>query len=74
MYANPTSVQTDCLDPILSRGARSRFRASASELLLFTRGCLDLPGRITYEDEVQVVAVPFAYSEGWPFEDSGQSS
>ncbi len=25
------------------------------------------PGRITYEDDVQVVAVPFSYPDDWPF-------
>lgn len=81
-YLDPTSVVADCYDPIVSPGARSWFRSSASELLELTRGYLDLldrygvrwvelrtttPGRITYEDKVQVVAVPFSYPNDWPF-------
>lgn len=82
-YLDPTSVVADCYDPIENPGARSWFRSSASELLELTQGYLDLldrygvrwvelrtntPGRITYEDDVQVVAVPFAYPDDWPFE------
>jgi hypothetical protein len=59
------------------------FRESATELLALAAGYLRLldrydvpwmelrtssPGRIVYADEVQVVAVPFGYPEGWPFD------
>jgi hypothetical protein len=81
-YTDPTSVRPDSYDSVLNPGARSWFRASASDLLGLTREYLALldrysvgwvelrtshPGRITYEDDVQVVAVPFTYPERWPF-------
>ncbi|WP_246132510.1 hypothetical protein [Microbacterium mitrae] len=81
-YRDPSSVVADCYDPIANPGARSWFKATAEELLTLTRGYLELlarydvrwveprtdsPGRITYEDDVQVVAVPFVYPDGWPF-------
>lgn len=82
-YADPTSSVADCYDPIVNPGARSWFRSSARDLLGLTRGYLDLldryevrwvelrtstPGRITYEDDVQVVAIPYAYPDAWPVE------
>lgn len=82
LYVDPTTVVADCYDPVLNPGARSWFTSSATELLEFTRGYLDLldrydvrwvelrtstPGRVTYEDAVQVVAVPFTHPEDWPF-------
>ena len=81
-YPDPTTVVADCYDPIVNPGARSWFRASAHDLLGLSRGYLALldrygvrwvelstttPGRLTYEDEVQVVAVPFSYPGDWPF-------
>ncbi|MCR2783907.1 MULTISPECIES: hypothetical protein [unclassified Microbacterium] len=78
-YADPTTLVANCYDPIVNPGARSWFRSSAQDLLALTRGYLDLldryevrwvelrtntPGRITYEDDVQVVAVPCAYPDG----------
>lgn len=81
-YVDPSAVVADCYDPILNPGARSWFKSSAVELLELTRGYLHLldrydvrwvelrthtPGRVTFEDAVQVVAVPFTYSEDWPF-------
>ena len=81
-YADPTTVVADCYHPTLNPGARSWFKSSAGELLNLTRGYLVLldrygvrwlelrtstPGRLTYEDAVQVVAVPFLYHEDWPF-------
>lgn len=65
-------------------GARSWFRDSATEQLDLARRCTglldryDVPwvelrttrtGRRVYEDEVQVVAVPFGFSEHWPLRD-----
>ena len=82
-YLDPTSVIADCYDPVANPGARSWFKSAANELLNLTRGYLELldrygvrwvelrtntPGRITYEDDVQVVAVPFAYPDDWPFD------
>lgn len=82
-YVDPSTVVADCYDPVLNPGARSWFTSSARELLELTRGYLDLldrygvrwvelrtstPGRVTYEDAVEVVAVPFTCPEDWPFE------
>jgi hypothetical protein len=81
-YADPTTVRADSYDATLNPGARSWFKASAGDLLGLTREYLVLldrysigwvelrtshPGRITYEDDVQVVAVPLGYPEDWPF-------
>ncbi len=80
-YPDPEVVQPGCYDATRNPGARAWFRASASELLTFTRGYLDLldrhdvawvqlrttsPGRIVYEDDVQVIAAPYTQDE-WPF-------
>ncbi len=80
-YADPTTVVADCYDPVLNPGARAWFRSSASELIALTREYLDLldrygvdwvelrtssPGRITYEDGVQVVAVPNSFTVDRP--------
>lgn len=82
-YPDPTSVVADCYDPVVNPGARSWFKSSARELLELARGYLDLldrygvrwvelrtmsAGRVVYEDEVQVVTVPFRYPDDWPFE------
>ncbi|GAA2175138.1 hypothetical protein GCM10009846_23860 [Agrococcus versicolor] len=81
-YVDPSTVVTSCYDPVANPGARSWFRASAAELLLLAGEYLDLlerhgvgwvelrtstPGRLVYEDDVQVVAVPHAYPDDWPF-------
>ena len=81
-YVDPTSVVPGCYDPVQHPGARAWFRASALPLLLMCEPYLALldrhdvawmevrttsPGRITYEDDVQVVAVPHAYPDDWPF-------
>jgi hypothetical protein len=75
-YPDPSSIVADCYDPVANLGARAWFRASATELLELTGAYLDLldrygvpwvelrthtPGRITYEDDVQVVAVPLSH-------------
>lgn len=75
-YPDPSSIDADCYDPVANPGARAWFRASATELLELTGTYLELldrygvpwveirthtPGRITYEDNVQVVAVPLAH-------------
>ena len=79
MYTDPTTVEPDCYDPVLHPGARAWFRSSSVDLLDMTRAYLDLldrygvgwmelrttsPGRITYSDEVQCVAVPPTFDEG----------
>lgn len=81
--SDPTSVVADRYDPVVNPGARSWFKSSARELLELARGYLDLldrygvrwvelrtmsAGRVVYEDEVQVVTVPFRYPDDWPFE------
>jgi hypothetical protein len=81
-YVDPTTVAPDCYDPVLNRGARSWFTSTAAELLEMTAPFLALldrhdvpwaelrtrsPGRIVYEDAVQIVAVPQVYPADWPF-------
>lgn len=81
-YPDPSTTDPDCYDPVASPGARSWFRVEATELLAMSAGYLDLldrhgipwvelrtstPGRVVYEDDVQVVAVPFTHPEDWPF-------
>jgi hypothetical protein len=83
VYMDPTTVAADCYCPVLNPGARSWFKAESSQLLDMTAEYLDLldrhdvpwmalrtrnPGRIVYEDAVQVVAVPHTYPEHWPFQ------
>lgn len=80
-YTDPCTVVADCYDPAVNPGARSWFKDDATELLRmalrytelldryevpWTQLCTTRPGRIVYEDSVQVVAVPFAYEEHWP--------
>ncbi|WP_232317968.1 hypothetical protein [Neomicrococcus aestuarii] len=87
-YTDPSTVTPDCYDSVLNPGARSWFKSDASELLQMTAGYLQLldchgiqwmelrtrtPGRIVYEDTVQVVAVPYNYPEHWPFGGAGQT-
>ena len=79
-HTDPSTVIPDCYDPAGNPGAQSWFRAEAVELLGRTADYLDLldrhdvpwvelrtksPGRIVYQDEFQVVAVPLAHEEGW---------
>ncbi|WP_245851165.1 hypothetical protein [Brachybacterium vulturis] len=80
-YTDPSTVLADCYDPAVNPGARSWFRDDATELLQMALRYTELldrcevpwtqlrtarPGRIVYEDPVQVVAVPFTYDEHWP--------
>ncbi|GAA1111222.1 hypothetical protein [Nocardiopsis metallicus] len=82
MHTDPMTVTPDCYDPVLHPGARAWFRASATELLDMAKDYLDLldrygvgwvelrtasPGRITYEDAVQCIAVPQTFAEDWPW-------
>ena len=72
----------DCIDAEINPGARSWFTETARELLEMTRGYLELldiygigwvelrtktPGRITYQDAVQIVAVPPTHKHERPF-------
>ncbi|MBT2534142.1 hypothetical protein J7E83_18840 [Arthrobacter sp. ISL-48] len=81
-YTDPTTVATDCYNAELNPGARSWFKAASLQLLDMTAEYLNLldrhgipwmalrsdnPGRLVYEDAVQVVAVPHTYPEHWPF-------
>lgn len=80
-YTDPSTVVADCFDPVLNPGARSWFKDDASELLQMSHRYTRLldkyevpwvelrtqrPGRIVYEDAVQVVAVPYGHEEHWP--------
>lgn len=82
MYVDPSTVEPGCFDDIRHPGARSWFRTGAADLLTMSAEHLDLldrygvgwvelrtdhPGRTTYEDDVQIVAVPPAYPADWPF-------
>lgn len=82
LYVHPTAVVPDCYDPARNPGARAWFKATATELIEMTGEYLTLldrygigwmelrtasPGRLTYEDGVQVVAVPPAHVDDWPF-------
>jgi len=86
-YPDPSTVAPGCYDPAANPGARSWFKAEAVALLGMTDAYLELldrygiawvelrtshPGRIVYEDDVQVVAVPHAYPADWPFPASHQ--
>jgi hypothetical protein len=80
-YVDPTTVVPGCYDRAVNPGARAWFRADAADLLELTRFHVALlerlrvpwmelrtrtPGRIVYEDDVQVVAVPFSFPGDWP--------
>jgi len=82
LYAQPSTVDPRCYDTESSPGARAWFKESATELIAMTQEYLALldrygigwvelrtssPGRISYEDDVQVVAVPGSYPGDWPF-------
>ncbi|MEJ8283910.1 hypothetical protein [Curtobacterium citreum] len=82
LYVDPSTVEPGCFDDIRHPGARSWFRTGAADLLTMSAEYLDLldrygvgwvelrtdrPGRTTYEDDVQIVAVPLAYPADWPF-------
>jgi hypothetical protein len=82
-YADPTTIVADCYNSELNPGARSWFKAESMQLLDMTAAYLDLldrhdvpwmalhtrnPGRLVYEDAVQVVAVPHTYPDHWPLQ------
>ncbi|MGW4158217.1 hypothetical protein [Streptomyces sp. NPDC004788] len=73
-YPDPSATDPTVYDPELHPGAVAWFKATARHLLDRVPGYLDLlaahgvacvrvessdPGRVVYEDEVQVVAVPW---------------
>ena len=81
-YTDPSTVEPDCYDSARNPGARSWFKSDSVSLIRMTAGYLQLldrysvpwaelrtsdPGRLVYEDAVQVVAVPHSYPEHWPF-------
>ncbi|MFP8959739.1 hypothetical protein ACLIYP_04060 [Streptomyces nanhaiensis] len=72
-YTNPTSVDPTVYDPAVNPGAVAWFKSSARHLIERVDGYLEIlaahgieyrclrssdPGRIVYEDDDQVVAVP----------------
>lgn len=80
-YTDPGTVVPGCYDAARNPGARSWFKDEAEELLAMSQsytGLLDRygvpwiqlrtarPGRLVYEDAVQVVAVPYSFAEHWP--------
>ncbi|MGP9536607.1 hypothetical protein ACT3SP_01255 [Brachybacterium sp. AOP43-C2-M15] len=80
-YTDPSSVDSSCYDSAIDAGARSWFKEEAVNLLHIARHDTllldrhqvpwvelrtDHPGRIVYEDPVQVVAVPFVHEEHRP--------
>ncbi|SDQ62392.1 hypothetical protein [Microbacterium sp. cf332] len=78
LYDTPTEAYGPGAPP----GGRSWFKAEAHDILTLTEGYLGLldryevpwhelrttrPGRILYEDPVQVVALPHTHPDDWPF-------
>ncbi|NYJ75605.1 hypothetical protein [Allobranchiibius huperziae] len=81
-YADPSLTGSGCYDLDRFPGARAWFKATATYLLEMTGEYLELldrydvpwvelrtarPGRVVYEDNVQVVTTPFSYPADWPF-------
>ncbi|MFK4481812.1 hypothetical protein [Curtobacterium sp. AB7] len=82
LYVDPSTVETRLFDEARNPGTRSWFRTSATALLTMSADYLDLldrygvawvelrtnsPGRIAYQDDVQIVAVPLTHPSDWPF-------
>jgi hypothetical protein len=80
LYTDPSTVDPACYDRTVNPGARAWFKDSARDLIALTADYLRLldrygvpwvelrsasPGRILYEDHVQVVTVPYTYEEHW---------
>ena len=74
LYPDPSTVDPSCYDRAINPGARAWFKDTAHDLLELTAEYLRLldrygvpwvelrsssPGRILYEDDVQVVALPY---------------
>lgn len=88
-YTDPSTVVADCYNAMVNPGARSWFKGDALNLVLMARRYTRLldryevpwvelrterPGRIVYEDKVQVVAVPFTHEVDWPLREPRESS
>lgn len=88
-YTDPSTVVADCYDATINPGARAWFKDDAADLLLMARRYTRLldrygvpwvelrserPGQIVYEDQVQVVAVPFTHATDWPLRDPRERS
>ncbi|MET7637682.1 hypothetical protein [Streptomyces sp. NPDC005438] len=73
-YADPSTIDPRVYDHRINPGAAAWFRSSAGHLLERVSGYLDIlaahgvacrrvcstdPGRVVYEDDVQVVVVPY---------------
>ena len=82
LYADPSHVVPGCYDREANPGARAWFKETAVDLIALTAAYLRLldrydvpwvelrtasPGRVVYEDDVQVVTVPFTYPADWPW-------
>lgn len=80
-YTDPSTVAAESYSSTINPGARSWFKVDALDLLRMARRYTNLldryevpwvelrtdrPGRIVYEDSVQVVAVPYSHQEHWP--------
>ncbi|MGN8050872.1 hypothetical protein ACTJKO_14410 [Curtobacterium sp. 22159] len=87
-YPDPSTVQPGCYDRDRNPGARAWFAADAAHLLTLVEPYLGLldrygvpwtelrtssPGRIVYRDPVQVIAVPLAFPDDWPFPSSREA-
>lgn len=82
LYPDPSSTHPDTYDRTKHPGAQAWFKAEVVHIIAYARGYTRLldahqvpwtllttttPGRIIYEDDVQVVALPFSYADDWPF-------
>ncbi|WP_395372853.1 hypothetical protein OHU45_36570 [Streptomyces tubercidicus] len=80
-YPNPSHTDPSVYDPDLNPGAVAWFKATARHLIERVDGYLEIlaahevacervestaPGRVVYEDEVQVVVVPWENDVGLP--------
>ncbi|GAA2370347.1 hypothetical protein [Streptomyces viridochromogenes] len=76
-YTDPSTVDPSVYDDTLNPGAAAWFKPSATHLLARVPGYLEIlsahgvecrllrsadPGRVVYEDDVQIVVVPYARS------------
>ncbi|MER7052440.1 MULTISPECIES: hypothetical protein [unclassified Streptomyces] len=74
-YTDPSAVDPHVYDDEINPGAAAWFKPSATHLLARVSGCLEIlsahgvdcrafrsadPGRVVYEDDVQIVVVPHA--------------
>ncbi|MFE6741749.1 hypothetical protein [Streptomyces tubercidicus] len=80
-YPNPSDTDPNVYDPDLNPGAVAWFKTTARHLIERVDGYLEIlaahevacervestaPGRVVYEDEVQVVVVPWENAVGLP--------